>query len=66
MTHKGCVLQRVSLDALSDVTVVLGMRQIIIVFLNMLISIYPQFSPYDVKTNWLGSTISFSISIDQT
>ena len=28
MTHKGCVLQRVSLDALiSDVTVVLGMRQ---------------------------------------
>ena len=27
MTHKGCVLQRVSLDAISDVTVVLGMRQ---------------------------------------
>ena len=27
MTHKGCVLQRVSLDALSDVTVVLWMRQ---------------------------------------
>ena len=27
LTHKGCVLQRVSLGALSDVTVVLGMRQ---------------------------------------
>ena len=27
LTHKGCVLQRVFLDALSDVTVVLGMRQ---------------------------------------
>ena len=30
LTHKGCVLQRVSLDALSDVTVVLGMRQSIV------------------------------------
>ena len=29
-THKGCVLQRVSLGALSDVTVVLGMRQSIV------------------------------------
>ena len=28
LTHKGCVLQRVSLGALSDVTVVLGMRQV--------------------------------------
>ena len=27
LTHKGCVLQRVSLGALSDVTVVLGMRR---------------------------------------
>ena len=27
LTHKGCVLQCVFLDALSDVTVVLGMRQ---------------------------------------
>ena len=27
LTHEECVLQRVSLDALSDVTVVLGMRQ---------------------------------------
>ena len=27
LTHKGCVLQRVSLGALSDVTVVLGVRQ---------------------------------------
>ena len=27
LTHKGCVLHRVSLGALSDVTVVLGMRQ---------------------------------------
>ena len=27
LTHKGCVLQRVSLGELSDVTVVLGMRQ---------------------------------------
>ena len=27
LMHKGCVLQRVSLDALSDVTVVIGMRQ---------------------------------------
>ena len=27
LTHKGCVLQRVPLGALSDVTVVLGMRQ---------------------------------------
>ena len=27
LTHKGCVLQRVSVGALSDVTVVLGMRQ---------------------------------------
>ena len=27
LTHKGCVLQRVSLGALSNVTVVLGMRQ---------------------------------------
>ena len=27
LMHKGCILQRVSLGALSDVTVVLGMRQ---------------------------------------
>ena len=27
LTHKGCVLQRVSLSALTDVTVVLGIRQ---------------------------------------
>ena len=27
LTHEGCVLQRVSLGALSDVTVVFGMRQ---------------------------------------
>ena len=27
LTHKDCVLQRVSLGALSDITVVLGMRQ---------------------------------------
>ena len=27
LMHKGCVLQRVFLDTLSDVTVVLGMRQ---------------------------------------
>ena len=27
LMHKGCVLQRVSLGALSDITVVLGMRQ---------------------------------------
>ena len=27
LMHKGCVLQRVFLDAISDVTVVLGMRQ---------------------------------------
>ena len=27
LTHKGCVLQRVFLDAISDVTVVLAMRQ---------------------------------------
>ena len=27
LTHKGCVLQRASLGAISDVTVVLGMRQ---------------------------------------
>ena len=31
LTHKGCALQRVSLGALSDVTVVLGMRQSIVV-----------------------------------
>ena len=30
LSHKGCVLQRVSLGALSDVTVVLGMRQSIV------------------------------------
>ena len=30
LTHKGCVLQRVSFGALSDVTVVLGMRQSIV------------------------------------
>ena len=30
LTHKGCVLQRVSLGALSDVTVILGMRQSIL------------------------------------
>ena len=30
MTHKGCVLQRVSLGALSDVMVILGMRQSIV------------------------------------
>ena len=29
LTHKGCVLQRVSLGALSDITIVLGMRQTI-------------------------------------
>ena len=27
LTHKGCVLQRVSFSAISDVTVVLGIRQ---------------------------------------
>ena len=30
LTHKGCVLQRVSGGSLSDVTVVLGMRQSIV------------------------------------
>ena len=30
LTDKGCVLQRVSLGALSDVTVVLGMKQSIV------------------------------------
>ena len=30
LTHKGCAFQRVSLGALSDVTVVLGMRQSIV------------------------------------
>ena len=30
LTHKECVLQRVFLDAISDVTVVLGMRQSIV------------------------------------
>ena len=30
LTHKGCILQRVPLGALSDVTVVLGMRQSIL------------------------------------
>ena len=30
LTHKGCGLQRVSLDALSDVTIVLAMRQSIV------------------------------------
>ena len=30
LTHNGCVLQRVFLNALSDVTVVLGMRQSIV------------------------------------
>ena len=33
LTHIGCVLQRVSLGALSDVTVVLGMRQSIMLSL---------------------------------
>ena len=32
LTHKGCVMQRVSLNVLSDVTVVLGMRSIGIFF----------------------------------
>ena len=32
LTHKGCVLQRVSLGALSDVTVILGMRHSIGMF----------------------------------
>ena len=32
LTHTGCILQRVSLGALSDVTVVLGMRQSIVCF----------------------------------
>ena len=32
LMHKGCVLQRVSLGALSEVTVVLGMRQSIATF----------------------------------
>ena len=31
LTHEGCVLQRVSLGALSDVTFVLGMRQSIVI-----------------------------------
>ena len=31
-THTDCVLQRVSLGTLSDVTVVLGMRQSIVLF----------------------------------
>ena len=32
LMHKGCVLQRRSLDALSDVTVVLGIRQSIVCY----------------------------------
>ena len=32
LTHNGCVLQRVSLGALSDVTVVLRMRQSIVIY----------------------------------
>ena len=30
LTHKGCILQRISFGALSDLTVVLGMRQSIV------------------------------------
>ena len=33
LTHKGCVLQRVFLDTLNDITVVLGMRQSIVFLL---------------------------------
>ena len=35
LTHNGCVLQRVFLDASSDVTVVLGMRQSIEINCNI-------------------------------
>ena len=35
LTHKGCVLQRVFLDAISDVTVVLGMRQSIDITISL-------------------------------
>ena len=37
LTHKECALQRVSLGALSDVMVVLGMRQSICAYLFILI-----------------------------
>ena len=40
LTHKGCVLQRFSLGALSDVTVVLGMRQSIDAIHNAMITAY--------------------------
>ena len=37
--HKGCILPRVSLGALSDVTVVFGMRQSIDILLPVFIKI---------------------------
>ena len=41
LDHKGCILQRVFLDAISDVTVVLGMRQSIVhVLLKILIILF--------------------------
>ena len=40
MTHKGCVMQRVSLGALSDVTVVLWMRQSIVVLCVYAMHVY--------------------------
>ena len=55
MTHKGCVLQRVSLDALSDVTVVLGMRQSIV-------DVHQEATGYQCETYFLVSLVPRSFS----
>ena len=60
LTHKGCVLQLVSLGALSDITVVLGMRQSILDQSQMLVAvaktlIMPGLTKH---ANWLSATVT--------
>ena len=53
LTHKGCILQRVLLDAISDVTVVLGMRQSIddLIMKNIDMNIFNRMS-YGMHFSW--------------
>ena len=45
--HKGCILQRVSLGMLSDVTIVLGMRQSIVCSDDKQLLAHTRYSIYD-------------------
>ena len=72
-THKGCVLQRVSLGALSDVTVILWMRQSInnnLWFRNKSMKTHSLFSNslhvLLMTCSFKSNVLSHSISINKT